>query len=447
LLSSCTFESRPLARVGSSTITVAEFLAAARAAGGSYPLQPDSAKVSLLDDMIGRELFRIEARERELVSADDTERLRRDAENQALLREMTQRIAPPDLPVSAGEVERYYQWGQTEARVQLIHAESEPPLRAARTQIESGEDFTAVALRFNTTGVIQPDGDFGYVPGGAMPEPLDGLIRAARLEELIGPVYVGADAWFLARVLERRPREVPEFHAIESQLEQQLRGRKQRTLLFHTVERLQRAYDFKLEPEAAQILFVRANRSEPDSAGLPDDLVLLARFQTADGIQRYTLGEAVSDLSGADRPNLTNTASIERWIETTVLQRIVLAEARARHLHQDPAVVQQVADRVDGLGVQALLDDEVVRKLSPPTDADVRAEYERRGGPSAPPMSEAPAEILQQLAELALEAKRSASMRAFADELRRKHPVVVDRALLDRVVWPLPAEALLGADR
>jgi hypothetical protein len=280
-----------------------------------------------------------------------------------------------------------------------------------------------------------------------MPEPLDGLIRAARLEELIGPVYVGADAWFLARVLERRPRAVPEFLEIESQLEQQLRGRKQRTLLLHTVERLQRAYDFQLEPEAAQILFVRANRSEPDSAGLPDDLVLLARFQTPDGIQRYTLGEAVNDLSGADRPNLTNTASIERWIETTVLQRIVLAEARARHLHQDPAVVQQVTDRVDGLGVQALLDDEVVRKLSPPTDADVRAEYDRRGGPSAPPMSEAPAEILQQLAELALEAKRSARMRAFADELRRKHPVVVDRARLERVVWPFPAKELLGADR
>jgi len=34
LASSCTFESRPLAQVGSSTITVGDFLTAARAAGG-----------------------------------------------------------------------------------------------------------------------------------------------------------------------------------------------------------------------------------------------------------------------------------------------------------------------------------------------------------------------------------------------------------------------------
>ncbi len=438
LLASCTLESRPLARVGPSTITVGEFLEAARASGNAYPQNPDSAKLVLLDELVRRELLRLEARQRGLIPPEESMRAAREAEDAALMREMTSRFAPTNLPVSQAELERYYEWSKTESHVRLIHAQSDALLLHARERIEAGEDFTSVALRMNTTGVVQPDGDFGYVPGGAMPEPLDGLLRNAPLNQVIGPVRVGSDAWFLAQVSDRRQRDVPPLAEIAPQLEQQIRVRKQRLLLQRAVEQMQRSHDFRLEPDAAQAVFSRVQGTRSDTTGLPDELVLLARYRTEEGWQRYMLSEAIVDLARLDRPNLSSTAAIARWLETTVLQKIVLVEGRSRRLNEEPAVRRAAEDRADGLALQALYQEEILAHVEPPTESDLRAEYAARAGPQAPPFESLPPDLLEQLHGMVLEERQNARMQEYTETLRRKHPVMIDAARLERLAWPFP---------
>jgi hypothetical protein len=62
----------------------------------------------------------------------------------------------------------------------------------------------------------------------------------------------------LAAVSDRRERQVPPLAEVARKLEQQIRVRKQRLLLQRAVEQMQRAHDFRLEPDAAQALFSRA---------------------------------------------------------------------------------------------------------------------------------------------------------------------------------------------
>jgi len=443
---SCTLESRPLARVGPNTITVSEFLEAARAMS-AIPQNPDSAKLVLLDELIRRELLKLEARERPLLPTEERLRIAKQAADNAMLREMTTRFAPADLPVSQAEIERFYDWSKSEYYIRVIHSPGDGILRHARERIEAGEDFSTLAQRMNTSGVVPPDGDLGYVPGGSMPEPLDGLIRGSAPPALIGPVRVGLDAWFLVQVSGRRDRRVPPIAEVATQIEQQLRVRKQRMLLQRAVDQMQRAHEYRMEPDAAQAVYSRVQGTRPDTTGFPDDMVMLARYRTDDGWKRYMLSDATEDLARSERPDLSNTAAIARWIETTVLSQIVLVEARSRRLDQEPAIQRIAEEQADAVALQELFREEVMSRIQPPTEAEMRAEYALRAGPGAPPFESVPPELLERLYDFIVEDRRNLRMKEYTDELRSKHPVMIDAERLERLTWPLPNPPSLQPER
>src|SRR5206468_4744063 len=102
-----------------------EFLDYARTARGQYSWMPDSAKRMVLDEMITRDLMLEEATQSGVASQVDLNRIRNNAEEETLLGAWIAQVAPNDVPVSAGEIEQYYDWHKIEHQVQLIYAPSQ----------------------------------------------------------------------------------------------------------------------------------------------------------------------------------------------------------------------------------------------------------------------------------------------------------------------------------
>ncbi|MFN3414210.1 MAG: peptidylprolyl isomerase [Thermoanaerobaculum sp.] len=70
-------------------------------------------------------------------------------------------------------------------------------------RLKAGEDFAALASQFSNDAYRVKGGDLGWVHRGRLVEPLETVVWAARVGELVGPVR-SSEGFHLVKVLERR---------------------------------------------------------------------------------------------------------------------------------------------------------------------------------------------------------------------------------------------------
>jgi hypothetical protein len=292
---------------------------------------------------------------------------------------MVERLVPRDIPVSEGEAWMLYARRAQEARLQVIYTFDQTLANAAMSELRRGRDFTEVATRFNLPGLLPAGGDLGYVTPGSLPAPLDDWLTDAPLQRVLGPVHAADEAWYIARVLARRPRTREPFEAEQMTLTETLRQRKRRAVSIKVFQRLREEYGLRVEPGAPQLLFARYNHAPEDTVDTQDPTIVLARYRGSDGREAtYKLRDAIDDLeNGAERPNPTMLPSFEQWIESRTMQRIVLVEARRRRLHEEPAIAQRVRERVDNYVLNTLYES-VIADRAQPTPQDLQAAYARQ---------------------------------------------------------------------
>ena len=344
--------SRPLAQVGSRTITLAEAERVARGNDLQYPGVPDLARSMFLDDLVRRALMLEYAHRQGFDTTAFAHNTRRDLEDRLLLQTLYARLAPTDPGVSAAEVERLHQWRGQQADVKLVYTLDEPRIRLAKADLDAGQPFAAVSSRYSIAGMLPPGGALGWIMPGALVAPLDEALRTLPVGRVGGP-YGTPLGWFLLRVDARRAHPEPPLVQEAAGLEQLLRQRKQRATLGRALADLKEEYDLRLVPGGSQVLFHYL--SPYDSAGTPTPDVrrgLLARWNGG----TYTLGEAFADLRRQDvePPPPMNLAAMDTWIEVMAMRRVGLAEARRRHLDEDPAVAERVRDGYEGQVLQVV---------------------------------------------------------------------------------------------
>ncbi len=439
-LASCGAEPRALARIGTRVITADQFLEVARTSQAQYQAPPDSAKRLLLEDMIRRELMLNEAAQQGITQDSLLGSLRRGAEEELLLATLTEQLGQRQVAVSDAEIAIFYGWRKTEHHLEAIHAPEAAMVSHAAAMLAAGEPFTSVAARFNVHGVVPQSGDLGFIQGGALPEPFNTRMRETPIGETFGPLQVGNDAWFIARVTERRATDLPPLELVRDQITQQVRQRKYRAQIQRSIASLRTGYEVRMEPGGAQALFARAGGMSDSTAPPPsEDGIVLARYRDVHGDTIFTMADALAEIeSFSQGPDFASIPSIQRWTESRVMRRVVLAEARRRHLHEEPESARRIDDRINGSALQMLYDREISMRVSI-SDDELREEYLARTiGMAAPPFEQAPTNLREQLRSMMLEARRDQMLQQFTDALRARYPVTVDEALLKRLQWPPP---------
>jgi len=395
LLAGCSNDKNVLAKVNGKAITVDKFNDAARSAMTQYPGPPDSVKIHLLKDLVDRELMVQGAVKAGLRETPEYKAFAAQLERQVLRETLLKRLMGGPFPVSDAEAKELYDRRGVSTHARIIFCFDEKSAREAAKALAGGEDFTAVAQRFNPTGMIPPGGDIGFVQAGALLPPLDEVVRTGALHEVHGPLQGGGQGWFLIRLEERKTSPQPPFDQIKDQVSEMVRQRKQQAAGMKAVDGLRADYDVKVEPGAAQAVAERfrqsgaagpqATPSAQNSPGAP----ALPPLPPAPGAEErkkaiahyrggeYTLGEAYDDLTnpGGNRPNFAVIPTVDRWIESQVLERAAQAEARKRHLNEEPEVKTRIEEQLNNFMLDGYYQRAVASRIHV-EPSDIAAAYE-----------------------------------------------------------------------
>lgn len=462
LLAGCSSGPAVLAKVGDRTITVDNFTDVASRSQGQYPGAPDSAKATLLGDLVKREMMVGEALRRGLVRPEDQARMLRQAQEQLALRELVQRVTPRDVQVSDAEVQALYRQRASEVHTLVVFTPDRAACDQALEEIRRGADFGATADRFNVTGMTPKRGDLGFqVPGTLMPV-LDQAMSDCPIGKVVGPVESPGDGWFLVKVLARRPRQEEPFEQVREALRRGLKQGKQRVVLNRVQLGLMAQYHVTLMPDATQTLFARFNA--PKDTTLVGDYRLpvpavptpaegrqvLLRYDGEDGKPLdYTLRDAFADLGDAARvqPRFTVLPMIEQWLKNMALQHVALIEAKRQHLAEEPAVARRARAQVENELLQTAYETLVLSRATIGPD-DVRSAYLRHAGQllgkDGAPIEYAKLDpnVQQALQAEAVEFARERRLREVTDSLQVRLKPTLHRDRLKRIPWPVPSAPL-----
>lgn len=381
-LASCSKDADVLARVRDQTITVSQLTEVAR---GNLPQlvgHPDSVKARLLNDLVDRELLVQGAFAEHLDQSPGFAAFRGRLEDQVLREALYQRLLGGPFPVSDAETRALYERRATATRARIVYSNQEVVIRQAARDLARGEEFAAVADRYNPTGMVPPGGDIGFLQPGSMLPPLDDLLRTSAPGQVVGPVAAGTEGWFILRVEERRPERQPPFEQIGPQLAEMIRQRKQRAAFARVFEQLKTEYQVEVLPGAPQLMSSRL-RAAPGEGGVTQPAPppgaeerrkMLARFQGG----AYTLGEAYDDLVGGagGRVDLSAIPTVERWIQAQTVERAAVLEARRRHLGDEPEVARRLRERLNNYLLDGYYQLAVLGRISIEPE-DFRLAYER----------------------------------------------------------------------
>jgi peptidyl-prolyl cis-trans isomerase C len=369
LLAGCSPAGKPLARVGTRTVTSADFLDAIRGNEMQYPGAPEAAKKAALQDLVRRELMLEAARSSGLDTTVYSRNFLETLTDRITLETLYGQLAPKDPGVTEAEAKRLYDWRGIKATTHLIYSPDRPVIDAAEAELRRGEPFAAVADRFNLPGSLPPGGAIGPMAPGSLVPPLDGALLSLPLNKPGGP-YETPQGFFILMVSQRdSATDRPPYEIAQGQLLDMVRQRKTRQVMNTSLVALRDAYHGKLEPGGATALFRLLTPSRVGDTPIPNP----TPAERAEVLTRwdggtYTLGDAMADLQRPDvqKPSASMTPAIEQWLRSQMLTRIVRAEAKRRHLADEPAV----ARRIKGEFERYLLEGEFQRQVAGITTPD-----------------------------------------------------------------------------
>ena len=388
-LPGCQTQPRAVAHVGDRIVTEAQFQAAAATIADRIFLPADSAKAVLLDNLEQRELLLVAARNNPALPDSYMTRRRKEIEDEALWRALLAQLTPATVGVSDAEVKQLYLWRQQSTHCQLILTTEPTAAGAARVAVDAGEDFSAVANRFDVTSTLPPGGDLGFIEAGALVDPLDRIVRETPVGAIAGPIETPGQGWFIVKIVARQPHEQASFDTMEKQLRGMLEQRKQRIALSAQYASLRNQYNIVSDPQGLNVLYQRLNAMRAQQQlGVAPDIAPPGAQERATVIGRWdggaphrgalTIGEAIDDLNNgrASGLNPARLDAYDEWVKNIILQRVAIIEARRRHLNEEPKTAEHIKQAIEEVQLQAVLQTEV-RQRAEPNDAEIYEVYER----------------------------------------------------------------------
>lgn len=378
LAAGCSPNDRPLARVGTRTITVSDLLDAVRGNEAAYASAPEEAKRQLLDDMVKRELILEAARQRGFDTLATSRKFVEGLRDRYALEALYAKLSPQSPGVTEAEIRRYHEWRGIQAATRILYAPERRMVEEALADLARGQAFAEVADRYNLPGMVPPGGLIGKVSPGQLVPPLDEALITLAPGKVGGP-YETPQGVFLLVVDSRDSVEKPDFELARAQLGEMIRQRKVRQAMSEAMVGLKNEYGAKVEKGAGARMFQLLTPARIGEGVVPpltpeQRTEVLARWRG--GV--FTVGDAFDDLERTDvqKPAAGLTPALEQWIESRVITRVARAEARRRQLDREPDVER----RVRGEFERFLLESEFQQSIASvpePDEATVRAVWDQ----------------------------------------------------------------------
>jgi parvulin-like peptidyl-prolyl isomerase len=333
---------------------VDDLIAAGAGLERNYGFPPDSAKRRMLDDLVNRTLLEQGARALGYAGEPGYASAVARAELPYLTDALFRDESGGNPKVSDSEVRALYRQRGTETHARVMYIAARSAAEAALRDLRAGQEFAQLADRYSVPGSVPPGGDVGFLPAGALLDPLDDDLRTRPAGWVSPPVPGPGGAFIILQVLERRPREQPPFAADSAQLHDMLAQRKQRALAQRILDNLRTQYELRPVPGGAQFLFQKFTSLRAPSFMGQDATPTMPEFTPEEYAMplvewkggRYTVHDAVDDLkTSSQRPMLSVLPQIQGFLESQALQRIAVQEAKRRGLQRQPDLSARLKGR------------------------------------------------------------------------------------------------------
>lgn len=248
-----------LATVGGQPVTLGEIIALRRELPGQYQQLPDEIlSRGLLDQVIDQTLLAQAASAAKLEERIDVSLILRNQVRAILadiwLREELMRRIDEDALRRVYDEQYANAEPVEEVRASHILVESEELAKEIRAKLDEGADFAALAAEHGTDGTASRGGDLGYFVKDDMVPQFSEAAFALQPGETAGPVQ-SPFGWHLIRVTDRRPRPVPPFEEVATQIAQELQQATQLAI----VEELRNATSVEVTEPPVPASAIRAD--------------------------------------------------------------------------------------------------------------------------------------------------------------------------------------------
>jgi hypothetical protein len=348
-LTSCTAGDRPVAKIGNRLITTAEFERRVQGNEMQYPAAPEQARAAALEDLMKGELLVQAAKARGVDTTAVYRGMERQITERTLAQAISEKLSPPTVAVSVAEAQELWRWMGQKADAQLIYTVDAASASAAKAALDAGMPFADAAARFTVPGALPNNGNLGLVTPGSLVSPIDQALLSLPLNTPGGP-YETPQGFFFVLVKSRQKSEVAPFESLQPALMERLRQRKRMMAMSAALVSIEKAYRGELTMGAPQLVFryltqFRVAGETEWTPNAAERAQVVAKWTGG----TLTFGDVLDELQNpeSNKPAASVLPAIEAWMRGQMRTRIVLQEARRRHLNEEPYVALRIKAQLE----------------------------------------------------------------------------------------------------
>ncbi len=245
-------DTRPLAEVNGTVLTVREFVA------GTTPYTRKSNE-DILNSWLDRKLVDQEALSRNYENTPDLKKMLYRYENQLLKNTFIKRVIIPRIVISDKTLEDYYSKHQKSFirpatyRIQQITVKTMDEARGILNNLKSGADFSWLAKRRSTDSAASQGGDVGWVIKAELPAPVKEIMDTLKPGDM-SPIVKVDSFYTIVHLREKIEEKVKEFNEVKDAVYRACFNEQINTMLDKYVNQLKADAQIKIYDEEIRTL-------------------------------------------------------------------------------------------------------------------------------------------------------------------------------------------------
>lgn len=380
-----------IARVGNRTFRFSDFISEYFYSFAEFRPKTDSlGRVEFLNTLINKNVLGLAANEiQPPLTFEDRARLR-ELRQRTINNTLFQRYVVDSIQVSEDEVRRIYDQYKVSINIRHIQFENLALAQRVRLDLISGRITWKDAVKRYTKATKDrgPEGELGWAPRMAVRAELADAIYHLRPGQT-SEAFLDEDGAQLVQVIERRPTTPPAFESVRQRIEEELRKRQadMRSDRLQTMlaEQIHLTYD-TTNVNFARVHFVQPTKTSRNAKGgqvleidehvpefTPADTArVVARFDGG----KFTLGQfvaAYAAIPAVRRPYVIDLPAFAIQARGFVLEPYLETYAIAHGIDRDPLVTMQMAERIEQIRAEHLVQDSIESKVF--VSSDERKRY------------------------------------------------------------------------
>jgi len=384
-------DSAVLARVDTRTIRVSDFVAGyARADPSMRPGQDSTGRVEFLETLVNKDVLGLTARALNQPLSFENRLILRSFTSSTLATAYYKSRVENTVRVTNADLEALYPQYSWELKLRYLLVGDEATALRIRSELMAGKLQWADAVRRYSLG---PDSlatkDLGWVKRAQLVGAGTAAIFDLKPLGLTQPLK-DADGYRLWQCLGRRATPAPPFNGVRIELTQELRAARiapKREQFFAEAAKLADAkYDTANIVWLAKRFEDEYRNAAPEAPGVldltsripriaPEDTSRVLMWVHGKPFTVYRMIATYRSVNGVFRPKIQGLGSLLDTIQRMTLEPDIVTMARADGFEKNPAVVEVVEDRREGLMVDQMYTDSVLAHVRV-TEAERKKIYE-----------------------------------------------------------------------